>query len=364
MAHEFSNIESVGVSLKTGSSSPLAGPGPRFVNALCRKRGCIILLTVSCNAAALSIKNSSPTMKSVFVNILSLLLFWHLIASSQTQTRSSAIVDGRSYIVVDFQASLPEFRPLTKLLRSEVRSAAIPLGDTLGTMFICFGRDKDSTLRYFLLHTRTDGVTYTNLDFSQVSIDTIRTTEDVRLWPNRGTPFPLDLRIVPSRNRLLFRWLLSPSSDPTPGGRPTPADVLVDVGKPFPDLLLVDLNGKDFFTKSLRGKPAIINWWTTWCSACIDEMPGLDSLVSIFGERISFLAIAQNSDQEVLGFLKNHRFRFFHTVGNDSPIQALGVKFPRTLVLDADGTIQQNLVGGGKETYKEVERAINEVLRH
>ena len=303
------------------------------------------------------------TMKSAFINLFSCCLFLNYFALSQAQTPSSSTIDGRSYGVLEIQKSLPEFPPLRKRLLSEVRSAAIPLGDTLGRLFICFGRDAKSTLHYYFLHKRADGATYSTLDMNQIAPDTLRSTLDVRLWRDRQTPFPLDLRIVSSRNELLYRWLLSPAGDSTAGGRPTPADVPVDVGKPFPDLSLIDLQGREFYSKSLRGKPAIINWWATWCTACIDEMPGLDSLVSVFGQRVSFLAVAQNSNQEVVRFLKDHRFRFHHTVENDTTVRTLGAGVPRTFVLNADGTIQVDCLGGGPETYKQIEQAVNAVLR-
>jgi len=114
----------------------------------------------------------------------------------------------------------------------------------------------------------------------------------------------------------------------------------------------------------LRGKPTVINWWATWCTACVVEIPGLDSLVNIFGAQISFLAIAQNSSEEVLTFLKNRSFRFSHTLGNDSTIQALGGSVPRTIVLDTNGTVVLDLIGGSRDIYKQVEQAVNKIMRN
>jgi len=304
-------------------------------------------------------------VKSVLVNLLTLAFSCHFFATSQTQKLSSAIVDGRSYAIVNLQTNFPEFSPLKRKALSDIRSASIPLADSLGTLFICFGRDAYSNSHYYLLQRRNDGTTeISKFDITQVAPDTLGATLDVRLWQDRQTPFPLDLRIVPSKHQLLFRWILSPPNDPTPGGEPAPADLLVDVGKSFPDLSLRDLDGKAFSTNSLRGKPAIISWWDTGCSAFIDELPGLDSLVSIFGQEVSFLAITQDSAQEVVSFLNNHRFRFSQTVGNDTTVQALGHQFPRTLVLDTDGVVHLDLMGGGsRETYKQVEKAVKKVLR-
>ena len=48
------------------------------------------------------------------------------------------------------------------------------------------------------------------------------------------------------------------------------------VGKPLPDLHLVTLDGRAVSPSQLRGKPALLNVWATWCIPCRAEMPDIE----------------------------------------------------------------------------------------
>ena len=41
----------------------------------------------------------------------------------------------------------------------------------------------------------------------------------------------------------------------------------------------------------LRGRPAVINFWASWCTYCIEEMPGFQRLFDAFGGRVEFVGI-------------------------------------------------------------------------
>ena len=45
-----------------------------------------------------------------------------------------------------------------------------------------------------------------------------------------------------------------------------------------PSLRVATLDGKTFDLAEQRGKWAIVNFWATWCSPCLKEMPELSAL--------------------------------------------------------------------------------------
>ena len=92
-----------------------------------------------------------------------------------------------------------------------------------------------------------------------------------------------------------------------------------DVGT-TPPLVLKDLGGKRQNLEDYRGQVVLINFWASWCSPCLVEMPGIQRLKqSMQGRPFSVLAINFRESRE-----KVWRFR-----------NLLKVDFP--LLLDTDG---------------------------
>ena len=49
-------------------------------------------------------------------------------------------------------------------------------------------------------------------------------------------------------------------------------------GAPAADFALRDLEGKTVRLSTFRGKAVVLNFWTTWCTACVSEIPDLSEL--------------------------------------------------------------------------------------
>jgi peroxiredoxin len=48
-----------------------------------------------------------------------------------------------------------------------------------------------------------------------------------------------------------------------------------ETGRVAPDFLLKALDGDDVRFSDLRGRPVLVNFWSTWCTTCRAEMPDL-----------------------------------------------------------------------------------------
>jgi thiol-disulfide isomerase/thioredoxin len=62
------------------------------------------------------------------------------------------------------------------------------------------------------------------------------------------------------------------------------------LGFPFPtdpiEITLKDPNGQQVSLSDFRGKIVFINFWTTWCLACVIEMPSMEKLHQKFKDTI------------------------------------------------------------------------------
>lgn len=283
--------------------------------------------------------------------------------SSQSYKPTSTELDGHSFATIPIADSLPSFPPLRRKLVSETRHSAIVLADTLGTVYVCQGKDAQGRLLFFLLHHRHDqNWTLSTLDFGQDTTVQLRTSFDLKPLTGRETPFPFEIRMDLPKRLLYYRWLLSPEVPGLPGGLPTPAIALLDVGKSLFDFAVTDLFGKNINSSELRRKVTVIDWWATWCSACVAEIPGYNELVRKYQSNVDFLAIAMNTSSEVKGFLAEHPFLFRQTVATDSMFRLIGSGIPRTIVLNKQGVVAFDQAGGGVDSYKDIEKAIEAVL--
>ncbi len=80
-----------------------------------------------------------------------------------------------------------------------------------------------------------------------------------------------------------------------PGTAPTTTEA--PRGDPAPELTLELAAGGSF---SLRGeqKPVYLVFWAEWCSTCSREIPLIDAIAFDYLDRVTFVAVAQNSSFE------------------------------------------------------------------
>jgi cytochrome c biogenesis protein CcmG, thiol:disulfide interchange protein DsbE len=59
---------------------------------------------------------------------------------------------------------------------------------------------------------------------------------------------------------------------------PTVAKAFATIGARAPDFSSWDLNGHRVRLGDFRGKPVLLTFWATWCTACQDELPALQRI--------------------------------------------------------------------------------------
>lgn len=111
-------------------------------------------------------------------------------------------------------------------------------------------------------------------------------------------------------------------------------------------------DGSRLATRSLQGKPLVLNFWATWCGPCVKEMPELDRFAQDMGSQgWQVLGVAIDKADAVRSFLQATPVRFpIAIAGLDGLglVQALGNTnggLPFTLVLDAQGRVLQRKMG-------------------
>ena len=123
-----------------------------------------------------------------------------------------------------------------------------------------------------------------------------------------------------------------------------------------------------------RGRTVLVNFWATWCSPCLKEIPELVRLQDTYPEDLVVFGVALDEPGMSAGSVAEFRDRYFpefltyrslepamdNLVGVIDP--AWNEIMPTSYVLAPDGRVIETLFGG--KSYEVFETAVLEVINH
>ena len=121
-------------------------------------------------------------------------------------------------------------------------------------------------------------------------------------------------------------------------------------GAAMPDFSFLDPAGRRLSSEDLKGKPALINLWATWCGPCVHEMPMLDSLAEKYRDKLAVITVAQDGAQQEKVATFFHQQQFGHLQPWLDPDMQLSDHYntgvlPTTVLYDKDGKEVWRMVG-------------------
>lgn len=116
---------------------------------------------------------------------------------------------------------------------------------------------------------------------------------------------------------------------------------------------------------SYRGKPVVLNFWSTYCQACEEELPILEWARKAYGERAEFVAVLNEDERaNAVAFVERTgtTWRQLHEPQSTVSV-AFGVTgVPETFFIAPDGTIKSRALGPFRTREQFVSR-IEELLK-
>jgi thiol-disulfide isomerase/thioredoxin len=114
-----------------------------------------------------------------------------------------------------------------------------------------------------------------------------------------------------------------------------------------PDFILKDPSGKQFDIKSLRGKVVYIDFWGSWCKACLAQIPNSLKLQDVYKDKdVAFLFIDfYDTKEKWLKAVKDRKITGIHVKAEKSDEQyfnekfGIGQGFPRYALIDKNGVL-------------------------
>lgn len=96
------------------------------------------------------------------------------------------------------------------------------------------------------------------------------------------------------------------------------------------------------------GKITVINFWGTWCTPCVNELPYFDQIAENYAEEVAVIAIHTNMVSDTApGYIKEHypesNITFACDLDGEGYYSMLGGRgtYPYTVILDENGVIVQ-----------------------
>jgi cytochrome c biogenesis protein CcmG/thiol:disulfide interchange protein DsbE len=133
-----------------------------------------------------------------------------------------------------------------------------------------------------------------------------------------------------------------------------------------PSFELRDRQGATFRSASLRGAPALIHFWASWCAPCLEELPAwFKKVEESSGGALKFVAISldtQWSDADsVLSKSKVPAGLVLLIDPEQASSESFGsYQFPETYLIDAEGRVLKKWVGAQNWASIDFERILSQ----
>ena len=148
----------------------------------------------------------------------------------------------------------------------------------------------------------------------------------------------------------------------------------VDLNQPLPHAVMPALSGEWVDLESYKGKVVLINFWTTWCPGCRNEMPDLIRLQNDFGAKgftVVAVAVDDQGEESVQTYAQTERFEvsgsslpmnFPVLLGHDELARKIGFEggLPASALVNRDG--QEVKLIRGQVHAQEVSKLIKRLL--
>lgn len=127
---------------------------------------------------------------------------------------------------------------------------------------------------------------------------------------------------------------------------------------------LRDGNGLILNFQDIKGKVIFLNFWATWCSPCIAEMPSIQKLYENYEDKVEFVFVSNEEFSNVNQFLNknNYSFKVYNSVANYPKFLDV-TNIPRTFLIDKSGRIVIDKTGAANWNSDVVKETINNLLR-
>lgn len=118
-----------------------------------------------------------------------------------------------------------------------------------------------------------------------------------------------------------------------------------------PSFTVVDARGRSVELSSIRNKPVVVNFWATWCTYCLQEMPAFEEAYKKYGDDVVFMMVNMTAGDETVARAKafiadaGYTFPVYFDENGDAAATYRVSGLPMTLFIKRDGSLYTSYTG-------------------
>jgi thiol-disulfide isomerase/thioredoxin len=112
-----------------------------------------------------------------------------------------------------------------------------------------------------------------------------------------------------------------------------------------------------------EGKVVLVNLWATWCPPCVAEMPSLQKLYDVYGDKVDFYFVSSEAPLTIEKFIQKKGYTFPVFIETQSPPKDLLTQtIPTTYLISKEGRIIIHETGAANWDSDEVNTILDSLL--
>lgn len=135
----------------------------------------------------------------------------------------------------------------------------------------------------------------------------------------------------------------------------------------LPHVSLPMLDGPVLRSEELKDKIVILDFWATWCEACVSEIPEFNNIEKQYssrGVKVIGLAVQSGWAADIQKFVKQYNMQYTVLVGNDDTVSDFGIiSFPNTYVIGPGWKLYKKYAGVSEHKSSDLQKDIETLLK-